>query len=222
MSETTYRTSYYEVSAHFLPGLVLVGPLWGIPKSPYYAGRVWTETWSGPLVWFALSLSVVLIAAYIVGHIAQGVAACLISRRLMLTYVARTASAQTRERVRRVLELHGTMAPGPLGQLVALDELELTCPDRELLVSRQHLYRGFMVAFLVLAALIVGVLARAWLWNATTTVVAVGVCLGVAGVFWLRYREFVRLEVQAVVAEALRGTADPGHAPPLLAEELVR
>ncbi len=205
MGDYLSRLTFYDIVGYLLPGAVgllalavacaLVDPAWALAE-PTGAGA-WT---------------LAIVGTYFLGHAIQGIAFRILSRGRMRDAVARAASGAVDAVVVRALESNGS-TPGQsvVDRFAALDALKIDFSDREVFTARQGFYRGSSVAF----GLLTLVLAVAAIWGRSVAVFGYGVPramaavgallgLGCCVIFVLRYRDFIRHEMEYAAASGLK------------------
>lgn len=205
MGDYLSRLTFYDIVGYLLPGAVallalalawtLIDPAWAL-REPTGAG-----TWT-------LAIG----STYFLGHAIQGIAFRILSRGRTRDAVARAASDAVVAVVCRALESRGSSPGGSVvDRFAALDALKIDFSDREVFTARQGFYRGSSVAFGILAI----VLAAAAVFDRSIAVfgytvpramAAVGAILGLAcgAIFAVRYRDFIRHEMEYAAASALK------------------
>lgn len=203
MGDYLSRLTFYDVVGYLLPGAVavvalavvccIIDPAWAIAE-PTGAGS-WT---------------LAIVGAYFLGHAVQGLAYRILPRGPIRDSVARGTSPAVDAVVSRALANHGSAVGKTTAErFAALDALKVNFGDREVFIARQGFYRGSAVAvgFLALA------LAVAAVWGCPVNVfghpmpramcgVAAALGVGCSIIFGLRYRDFIRHEIEFAAAAA--------------------
>ncbi len=204
MGEYLSQFTFYDVVGYLLPGLIglcalclgfsAIDPNWAVP-SPKNGGH-----------WFVL-----VVAAYFVGHTVQGLSNRLFQRSTLRAQVARACKPAVATLVARAIEHHGIQAADNEGRFAALDALKVSFADREIFVARQGFFRGSSLSFALLGVALVG----ACVFRTSVEVfglfleralcgAAGSVAIGFAVLFFFRYRDFIRHELEYAAAEAAK------------------
>ena len=204
MGEYLSRFTFYDVMGYLMPGLLAlcatllgasaIDPAWTFPPV------------SGGGQWFML-----IVTAYFTGHAVQGLTYRLFPRSALRSQIARSASTAVLTVVARALEHHDLKAGDAIAQFAALDALKAEFEDREVFVARQGFFRGSTLAFgftgLVLLASFVFDRHPSVFGFAPDRPLS-GVCgaagIGVAVLFFFRYRDFLRHEFEYAAAAIVR------------------
>ncbi|MCE2925666.1 MAG: hypothetical protein LW822_09510 [Phycisphaeraceae bacterium] len=204
MGEYLSRFTFYDVFGYLLPGLIAVcAAAFGLSAA--------NAAWSIPSLsdggqWFAL-----VVCAYFLGHATQGLSVRIFQRSLLRDQIARSCKPASAEVLKRALAHHDLKPEGNEARFAALDALKLKFDDREIFVARQGFFRGSSMAFglVAVATLAAAYFARPVMAFGLTLdrvlCVVVGlVSLGLAVLFFFRYRDFLRHEMEFAAAEAAK------------------
>lgn len=204
MGDYLSRLTFYDLVGYLLPGLVgvcffvatlsLLSPGWAIPAPSDGSG--WT---------------LLVIAAYFVGHVLQGLSARLFRRESVRNKLANAASAHRHELATKVLGYYRITASTNAERYAAIDSLKLNFPDREIFIARQGFFRGASLGFFLLAMpLGMGALLNRpvpsfgiELDRGMCLIVAV-VAIGIAFVYLGRFSDFLGYELEFAIAEDIR------------------
>ncbi len=205
MGDYLSRLTFYDIVGYLLPGAVgllalavvcaLINPAWAVAE-PSGAGA-WT---------------LAVVGTYFLGHAIQGIAFRILSRSRMRDAVARAASPTVDAVVTRALESNGSVPGKSVAErFAALDALKIDFADREVFTARQGFYRGSSVAFglLFIALAVAAIWGRAisvFGYDVPRAMAMVGAILsvGCCGIFALRYRDFIRHEIEYAAAAGLK------------------
>lgn len=204
MGEYLSRFTFYDVVGYLLPGLIaLCAAAFGLSAA--------NAAWSIPALtdggqWFAL-----VVCAYFLGHATQGLSVRVFRRSTLRDQVARACKPATVEVLNRALAHHDLKADGNEARFAALDALKMKFDDREIFVARQGFFRGSSMAFalVAVATLIAAILARpisafGLQLDRGLCVVVGACCAGTAVLFFFRYRDFLRHEMEYAAAEGAK------------------
>ncbi|MFO0375544.1 MAG: hypothetical protein ACK51N_00705 [bacterium] len=204
MGEYLSRFTFYDVVGYLLPGLIaLLAAALGLSAV--------NAAWSVPALTDGGQWFVAVITAYFLGHATQGLSVHVFRRSMLRDQVARKCKAAMSEVLTRALAHHDLKVEGNEARFAALDALKLKVDDREIFIARQGFFRGSSMAFGLLA---VATLAAA-IWSHPISAFGLtldrGLCIVVGLVaaalsvlFFFRYRDFLRHEMEYAAAEAAK------------------
>jgi uncharacterized membrane protein YiaA len=204
MGEYLSRFTFYDVMGYLLPGLLglcaafiglsAINPAWAVPALSE-GGH-----------WFA-----VIVGAYFVGHAVQGLSYRFFPRSVLRAQIARACTPAVATVVHRAMEHHGIETADGEAAFAALDALKLDFGDREVFIARQGFFRGSSLSFGLLAV----ALLAACIFNGSVSLfgasidralcgVAGAVCAGASVLFFFRYRDFLRHELEYAAAQGAK------------------